>query len=364
MKKLTFLFITVILCYVDLFASDVLPVRGFCIATPESKHLDRFIKFIDEELASRKVNTLVLRIDYRYEFERHPELRDHGFLTKQELQRIVAVCQKHQIRIIPQVNLLGHQSWAESTGKLLQVYPQFDETPGVRMPDKHEWPNADSLYCKSYCPLHPDLHNIIFNLIDEICDACDADAFHAGMDEVFYIGHKDCPRCAGHDKAELYANEVNLLRGHLKKKKRQLWIWGDRLIDGNATGIGLWEGSANNTHRAIDLISKDIVICDWHYERAEPTATLFALKGFNVVTCPWQKPELAVVQTQDMFRLRKNSNHQLRNRYQGMMQTIWSGADAFLDEFYSNSAPADESQAACFKVLFDAINVTNTTISH
>ena len=32
---------------------NILPVRGFCIAAPQSKDLEAFIKFIDEELAPR-----------------------------------------------------------------------------------------------------------------------------------------------------------------------------------------------------------------------------------------------------------------------------------------------------------------------
>ena len=79
------------------------------------------------------------------------------------------------------------------TDKLLTVYPQFDETPNVKMPEKYEWPNADNLYCKSYCPLHPDVHKVVFDLIDEICDAFETNAFHAGMDEVFYLGEDECP---------------------------------------------------------------------------------------------------------------------------------------------------------------------------
>jgi len=44
---------------------SLLPVRGFCIAAPSSKSVDRFVKFINEELAPRKVNTLILRVDYK-----------------------------------------------------------------------------------------------------------------------------------------------------------------------------------------------------------------------------------------------------------------------------------------------------------
>lgn len=355
-KKLIFVFAFIVGALNSVNAQDQLPVRSFCIEAPGSNDVDRFIKFIDEELAPRQINTLILRIDYNYQFESHAELIDEGSLTKAEVKKIVAVCQKNNIQLIPQINLLGHQSWAEGTGKLLQVYPQFDETPWVKMPKKYEWPNADGLYCKSYCPLHPDLHKIIFALVDEICSVFEADAFHAGMDEVFYIGDDKCPRCGGKDKAELFAGEVNKIQNHLSLKGRQLWIWGDRLIDGETTGIGEWEASTNNTHRAIDLISKDVMICDWHYERADQTPVYFAMKGFSVITCVWKNADHAILQSQDMIRFRAQATPKMKARYQGMMQTIWSGSHAFLNDFYSGKNIAN-SESQCFKELFKIIGL-------
>ena len=41
----------------------VFQVKGFCIGAPASKGVDRFIKFINEELAPRGVNTLLILID-------------------------------------------------------------------------------------------------------------------------------------------------------------------------------------------------------------------------------------------------------------------------------------------------------------
>ena len=339
-------------------ASQALPVRGFCIAAPETGEVDAFVKFIAEELAPRKVNTLILRVDYNYQYESQPELRDSSVLQKADVKKLVNICRKNQIRIIPQVNLLGHQSWAAKVGNLLRIYPQFDETPHVKIPEKYEWPNADGLYCKSYCPLHPDVHKIVFALMDEICDVFETDAFHAGMDEVFYIGDDKCPRCQGKDKAELFAGEVNLIRNHLALKNRQLWIWGDRLIDGKTTGMGMWEASMNNTHQAIDLIYKDVMICDWHYERPDQTAVYFATKGFSVATCPWRNPENAIKQTQDMFRFRASVTPEMKERFQGMVQTIWSGAGQFMDEFYGRKTDTKEgvnTQANCFKALFGEI---------
>lgn len=355
-KKIVLVFAFFAVAFSTLKAQDQLPTRGFCISAPASNKLDTFIKFIDEELAPRKVNTLILRVDYNYRFESHPELADEGGLTKAEVKKLVTVCQKHNIRLIPQINLLGHQSWAGSLGNLLRVYPEFDETPQVKMPEKYEWPNPDGLYCKSYCPLHPGVHKIVFDLMDEICDVFETDAFHAGMDEVFYIGHDSCTRCSGHDKAELFANEVNKIRNQLALNGRQLWIWGDRLIDGKTTGIGAWEASMNNTHRAVDLIAKDVMICDWHYERPDQTPVYFAMKGLSVVTCPWKKADCAVDQTKDMFRFRAQATSEMKERYQGMMQTVWSGVGSFLDEFYGKKEAGVESESACFRALFDEIN--------
>lgn len=346
-------------------SSETLPVRGFCIGVPGAERIDEFVKFVNDELASRQVNTLIVRIDYNYQFESHPELRDSSALSRADVKKLVDICRKNNIQLIPQINLLGHQSWAVKVNNLLKVYPQFDETPNVKMPEKYKWPNADGLYCKSYCPLHPDVHKIVFALVDEICDAFETDAFHAGMDEVFYIGDDKCPRCSGRDKADLFAGEVNLIRNHLALKNRKLWIWGDRLIDGKTTGMGMWEASMNNTHQAIDLIYKDVMICDWHYERPDQTAVYFATKGFNVVTCPWRNPEIAVKQTQDMFRYRTSVTPAMKDRFQGMVQTIWSGADQFMDEFYghkTNSKDTVNTQTKCFKAMFDEIEAQRSPI--
>jgi N-acetyl-beta-hexosaminidase len=338
---LTVVFSVALLAMGQTEKSTDLPVRGFCIAAPKPTDLDRFIKFINDELGPRKINILILRVDFNYQYESHPELRDSNALSKADVKKLVQAARSNGIHIIPQINLLGHQSWAETTMALLRVYPQFDETPHVKMPEKYVWPNPDGLYCKSYCPLHPDVHKVVFSLVDEVCDAFEATAFHAGMDEVFYIGDDKCPRCAGRDKAELFANEVTKIHNHLHQKQRTLWIWGDRLLDGKTTGLGMWEASMNNTHRAVDMIPKDVVICDWHYERADKTAVYFAMKGFNVVTCPWRNPEVAMIQAADMHSFRKTSTPEMRDRFQGIVQTVWSDPGTFLDGFYENVKDPD-----------------------
>ena len=164
-----------------------LPVRGFAIGVPSPERVDDFVDFIEGELVPNNVNTLVLRVDFKYRYKSHPELRDEDALSKSDVRKIVKACRKGNIRLIPQINLLGHQSWQTKITKLIEVYPEFDETPWVELPETYEWPNADGLYCKSYCPLHPGVHDVVFALVDEVVKIFDADAFHAGMDEVFYL---------------------------------------------------------------------------------------------------------------------------------------------------------------------------------
>ena len=350
MRQTIYFLLAFLLLTITANSQSPYPIRGLCIGAPSVNSVDEFARFIADDLAKDNLNLLILRIDYRYKYKSHPELIGENPYSEQDVKKLVKVCQENNIRLIPQINMLGHQSWHSTLGKLLEVYPEFDETPDIQLPEKYEWPNKDGLYCKSYCPSYPKVHDVVFDLIDEICDAFETDAFHAGLDEVFYIGHEQCPRCSGKDKAELFAGEVTKLRNHLKEKNRELWIWGDRLIDGKTTGIGLWEGSYNNTHHAIDMIPKDVTICDWHYERPDPTAVLFAAKGLPVVTCPWKNTKNALAQEKLLRELIAGATREMQPKYKGMLQTVWESAESFMNS-YKKSANNESTSASCFKEL-------------
>lgn len=337
---------------------DVLPVRGLSVAAPRTAHVDEFVEFIKDELIPLNVNTLVLRVDYNYQYESHPAVRDDDALSKADVRKILAAARGGAIRVIPLLNLLGHQSWHGTAKGLLRAYPQFDETPHIQLPDEYVWPNEDELYVKSYCPRHPDVHEVVFALVDELTEVFEADAFHAGMDEVFYIGDEKCPRCAGHSKAELFANEVTRIRDHLAAQGKELWIWGDRLLDGEATGLGMWEASMNDTHHAMDLIPKDVVITDWHYTRAAPTAPLFALNGLRVISCPFRYPNVATEQLAQMLQYRQNTTPETKELFAGVLQTIWSDAKTFMDQYYGRTDsehPRGGDAVATFKALYEEI---------
>jgi Glycosyl hydrolase family 20, catalytic domain len=229
------------------------------------------------------VNVIVVEIDYAFQFKSRPEMFATGGITKAGARRFETRCRAVGVRPIPEVNCLGHQSWIDNTGALLKIHPELDETPGL-------YPNNAGIYCRSWCPRHAGLQPVLFPMLDEIADAFEADAFHVGMDEVFLLGEPGCPRCKRIGKSALFAKQVNDLHKHLvTEKKLEMMMWGDRFLDGAATGYGEWEASMNNTYSAIDQVKKDIIICDWHYgQRGDyPSLKIFADKGFRVWPCGW-----------------------------------------------------------------------------
>ncbi len=238
-------------------------------------------------LAKLSINVLIPEVNYGYAFESHPELRGENPITKSTARALKAACDAYSIRLIPQFQCLGHQSWAEKTHPLLIHYPQFDETPG-------QYPHNEDIYCRSWCPQHPDVNPIIFDLFDELLDAFKPDAMHVGMDEVFLIGSEYCPRCKGEDPAKLFAMATNDYYDHLVKKRGvEMLMWGDRLLNADETGYGKWEAATNGTDPAIDMIPTDIVICDWHYEKmnAYPSVPILLEKGFRVWPAGWKEVE-------------------------------------------------------------------------
>lgn len=337
--------------------SDKLPVRGLHLSGPGKTEVAALADFIRGPLAKAGVNTLVLEFNYRFDFQSRPEFADSSAPGKAEVREILAACREARIELIPQINCLGHQSWAKRNDRLLQKHPEFDESPG-------KYPDNEGIYCRSYCPLHPEVHKVLFDLIDELAAACEARAFHVGLDEVFILADPDCPRCQGKEPAVLFADEVKRLQAHLKGIGCRTWLWGDRFLDGRATGLGEWEASENATQSSIDLVPKDLVICDWHYNSAPGTARLFAEKGFDVVSCPWRKADVALAQLERIRALRAGDDHAVAAHALGLLQTTWCGPTRFARGFrdLKPGEPVGKDSASesadCFIKLFNAMRET------
>jgi hypothetical protein len=275
------------------------------------------------KLAEMGVNALILEVNYNFAFQSHPELRaGDNVITPAGAGRLATLCRKHGVRLIPEFQCLGHQSWQRHTFPLLTVYPKLDLTPGA-------FPGNKGIYCREWDPLNPEVNKIVFPLLNEIIDAFHADALHVGMDEVFLIGSDRSPSTKGKDRAQVFAKAVTDLHEHLvKSRKVEMLMWADRLFDADKFHWGEWEASKVGTSGAVDVIPKDIILCPWHYEKMSsyPSVPLFLEKGFRVLPASWRKPDASRA-------LIEYSRKQESPRMLGHLFTTWGGRKDTLAEY-------------------------------
>ncbi len=238
-----------------MFNRDIV-MAGFHTRIGKKQDVDAMIRVIEELLAPNEINTLIIEF-YGYSYECFPQYAT-GEVDKEDIWRLKAICEKYDIRLIPLLPCLSHQSkrWT-----LYKDHPEFLETPHI--PEDATWPD---IYLHHWCASNDGIYDYIFPMIDELIEVFQPEAFHCGLDEVFDIAEECCPRCAGKDKAALFARTVNLLHDHLKEKGVDMMMWGDRLLNCKELGMQMWEADRFGIYKAFDMVPNDIIICDWHYD--------------------------------------------------------------------------------------------------
>ena len=312
--------------------------KAICLFAPEPKDVGRFCAFVKDTLKPAGVEAVVLIVRYKYKFTSHPECATKDAISLADAKAIKSACGDAGLRLIPKMNLLGHQS-KKSGGPLdglLNAHPELDESP--------EKKNVRFDYCRSVCPKHPDSLRIVTDLADELVEAFGADAMHIGCDEVFEIGN--CPRCKDTPTSKLFADWVNAIARHLKARGVATMIWGDRLLDAKATDYGVWEASDNGTSDAVKLLDKDIAICDWHYENCKsyPSVDIFADAGRKIYLCPWRYPE----NTQKFLSYAVAHD---RGQYLGLIFTTWYSCEDIMDVLEGKGVPRHEPGSKEAKTL-------------
>ena len=317
--------------------------KGIVLTAPQpyKKEMADVADFIEKILAPSGVNMIVLQTRYRYRFQRHPECVGFDPLSFEDVKFLLNVCRRNGIRLVPKMNLFGHQSGIHNTPSdgilhglasgsldfpdgLIRAYPMFSEPYG----------DMEFVYSKHLCPTHPLLPSILFDLMDEMADAFEADGMHIGCDEAFLIGM--CERCREREPHVLFADYINLLSGHLRERGIETMLWSDRLIGtGNSGYANRYEASANGTEKAIELIHKDVICCDWHYEKYDvyKSVDIFADHGFRMMVSPWKNMENAKA------FLDYAAEHD-RGHIEGYLQTTWCSSGE-LARHYLYGAPLE-----------------------
>lgn len=254
-----------------------LPVRAMQLYLPNEENIDQFETFIDDVIAPAGITHLSLCIYYRFRYPSHPEIASDDAISVDLAKRIAAVCKRNGITVVPEVDFPGHQCEPDGKGGrvkqgIIVAYPDMEE-PKLPTADTH-----------SVCVRHPRLRPIMQDMIDDLMDVFETDTIHMGFDEAQCIGN--CPRCAGVPNYILFAQLVNDTNRYIKRRGGQMWMWGDRMLDASLFPLRdvSYETTVNNTADAIKLIDKDIIICDWHYQReamGHLSPSYWELKGFR-----------------------------------------------------------------------------------
>ena len=171
-------------------------------------------------------------------------------------------------------------------------------------------------------------------MIDEVIRSVPCNIVHIGHDELYGIGIKNSKQDIRILPAKLFTEDVNRLQKYLSKKNIRTMMWGDMLWSriefpderGHKLGLEGYETVVNQ-------ISKDIIICDWHYKSKFtkfPTLKKFSDQGFEVWGATWDDMEV-------MYNFTNYLNDQSLKKQNGMIATTWNSTTNLVFEIIRKS---------------------------
>jgi len=255
-------------------------------------------ELITKVLSKHKINNIVLECEYA-KWDSHPEIHQPWGMTKEEMRQLKELAEKYFIRITPLVQSLGHCEWMFANGQNLDLVEE-----------------PDQVY--SYCPSNPNSYAFLFDIFQEAIDVFQPEYLHIGHDEITRKGQfGKCKRCAGRPASLLFSENVRLLQQYLDARKVRTMMWGDMLLAPSEAQDAAHGGLPYDTYQSRPAISRDITICDWHYNpyRDYPSARMFVREGFPVIGATWHN-------RRNIFYFSKSAK---QADALGMLQTTWTG---------------------------------------
>ncbi len=267
----------------------------------------RVLKKLIDSAINAGINTICIELEQAFKFESHPEISASWAIEKEKFHDLVEYLRSRQVAFIPLLPTFSHIDY------ILDAHPEFRE-----------------LNSNVHCIYAPGLYEFLFELTDEIIEVFKPNYFHIGHDEALssYDPRKrhsvfNCSKCREKKPHEIFVSDINKFHKYFSSRNIRTMMWSDSMLDPDAfkdasfAQSGCYGGIPDELCNAIDLLPKDIIMCDWHYEPARefPTINYLQEKGFKTIGCP--KYEL------NSFLF---TNYAYRNRTEkfiGMMGTSW-----------------------------------------
>ncbi|MBR5759843.1 MAG: family 20 glycosylhydrolase [Thermoguttaceae bacterium] len=254
-----------------------------------------------------KFNYIVLEFWGVFPFESNDALYwSERHTTKDEVRELVAIGKSLGVELIPQMNIFGHAPGARGSSSKHTILDYHPEMEPLFEPDGWTW---------NVC--NPATRELLTKCVLELYETFDKPRyFHIGCDEAYSAGTSFLARRKG-NYVDALGDWINYFHDLMKERDCRIMMWHDMLIEPKDFEGYIAVGNPR-TRGLIDIIPKDVLICDWQYGKPKenetwPTTTYFMDRGFDVVSCPWN--ELNGIRSLGANVVEKNSF--------GMLCTTW-----------------------------------------
>ena len=278
-----------------------------------------------------KFNYVIVESWGVFRSERHPWYGwADGRLTTAECRRLATVAKDLGVTLVPFFNIFGHATATRGkSGKnaILDTRPEYQ---GMFEP----------VAGFNWCLSNPAARQAICDLVGELHEAFGRPPyFHLGCDEA---DSPSCAACCAVDYGKLLADHVLAVADYVRRLGARPMIWHDMLVkEGDPRWKGFYAHGTDATVSLLDVLPKDVIICDWWYDDPPkdgkyPTLEHFREKGFTTLTCPWD----------NVAGIRSQCDYARRNGL-GVIGTTWNHFTAYkIWEMYPYSAAGAWSETA------------------
>ncbi|MCS6949716.1 MAG: beta-N-acetylhexosaminidase [bacterium] len=260
-------------------------------------------RLIQRVLSHLKFNHLVLESEYT-RWESAPAIWVDFSMDKRDLKQVVDFARQHYLEVVPLVQSLGHSAWMFRNGQNMDI---------AEDPEK---PNA-------YCPLHPRTYPFIDAIYDEAMELFQPRYFHIGHDEVHLFSrfpyHEECKK---RGLTQLFVDDVLHHYRRFQQRGIRTMMWGDMLLHrSESADPAAFAESPEEAQRRREMLPKDIIICDWHYQPRPAEEFIvknlwtFSRAGFEVIATTWYRPMNIYHFAQAAYRMSAL----------GLLQSTWAG---------------------------------------
>lgn len=231
---------------------------------------DYYLKLINE-LADYKINAIIIEIEDKLKYTRRPTVASEDALTKEQWKEISTYALKHNIRISPLVQGLGHASF-------VLKHKAFEH---LRDDPKSDW---------AFNPLLDETYDIQFDLYRDALEAFPhGNYLHLGGDEVHTTGGN-----SGRSSLDLQLEWLDKVSQFAEEQGRIPIMWDDMLF--KEVGVyrtmhydeytkeqvdSLWAVKETDLNQFLDDFPRNTIYMRWNYRSPQIYGNKKAMKWFE-----------------------------------------------------------------------------------